>query len=66
MLSIGSRIRFGSNWLNNIRFGTNTKGHLLNISTAIDPSAFKEIGIRNMELFNSFIEIKNRNRIFYN
>jgi hypothetical protein len=40
-----SRIQFESNWSDSIRIGTSTKGILININSAIDPSAYKEIGI---------------------
>jgi hypothetical protein len=56
-------------WSSDIKFKTSTKGHLLNISIAIDPSAFKEIGTRkywinnNLEIWNylSSIRFKGRN-----
>jgi hypothetical protein len=50
---VGLRIKFGSNWSRDIRFGKSAKGHLLNVSIAIDPSAFKGIGIRNYWVNNN-------------
>jgi hypothetical protein len=43
---------------NDIRFGSSTKGHLINISTAIIPSTFKKIGTKSYWVNNN-IEIWN-------
>jgi hypothetical protein len=37
--TFSSKIQFGSNWSNDIRIGISTKDHLVNINSAIDPSA---------------------------
>jgi hypothetical protein len=34
--TFSSKIQFESNWSNNIRIGTNTKGFLVNINSAIE------------------------------
>jgi hypothetical protein len=36
-----------------LRIGTSTKGFLVNINSAIDPSAYKEIGTKNCWINNS-------------
>jgi hypothetical protein len=53
-----SKIQFGSNWSNNIKTGTNTKGFLVNINSTINPSVYKKIGTRNYWIINN-LEIWN-------
>jgi hypothetical protein len=56
--TFSSRIQFESNWSEGIRSGTSVKGFLVNINSAIDPSAYKEIGTKNYWI-NNCLEIWN-------
>jgi hypothetical protein len=56
--TFNSKIQFGPNWLNDIRIRIIRKDFLVNINSAIDPSAYKEISTKNYWINNN-LEIWN-------